>query len=252
MNFKDRINKALSTGTNTHKMKDIDFISFFKDNRLHPLRDIIMSEKNNLDNFLDSIISNIQTPDIISVKKSNDHGYFNKLFIVCKRILIYLTIDLIALIKISSRAILIKNKKFGKPQGYYKINIVDKYNQYKMFVVPEEIIGLPGIGFVEGMACGSAYIGIRDPMYSDLGMIDTIHYIGYDGTLEDLIEKIKYYQEHNDVLEQIALNGYKFVKQNFNDEKVMQDFVEYIELKKATKKNDKNNSLLSSTISRNS
>ena len=42
-----------------------------------------------------------------------------------------------------------------------------------------------GIGFVEGMACGSAYIGLDDPMYKDIGLIPGKHYIIY-GTLEDL------------------------------------------------------------------
>ena len=54
-----------------------------------------------------------------------------------------------------------------------------------MFVVPEEANDLPGIGFVEGMACGSAYIGLDDGMYKDIGLIPRKHYITYDGTLED-------------------------------------------------------------------
>ena len=34
-----------------------------------------------------------------------------------------------------------------------KFDIIQEYNKYKMFVNPEEVIGLPGIGCVEGMAC---------------------------------------------------------------------------------------------------
>ena len=49
------------------------------------------------------------------------------------------------------------------------------------------------LGFVEGMACGSAYIGLDDPMYKDIGLIPGKHYITYDGTLEDLKSKIAYY-----------------------------------------------------------
>jgi hypothetical protein len=63
-----------------------------------------------------------------------------------------------------------------------KFNIDDEYNKYKMFINAEEVIGLPGIGFVEGMACGTAYIGLRPPMYEDIGMEDRVHYIGYDGS----------------------------------------------------------------------
>jgi spore maturation protein CgeB len=61
-------------------------------------------------------------------------------------------------------------------------------------------------------------------MYQDLGLVDGIHYIGYDGTLDDLIFKIRYYQKHEEELERIASNGYNFVIQNFNEEKVASDF----------------------------
>ena len=93
-----------------------------------------------------------------------------------------------------------------------------------MFVVPEEIIGLPGIGFVEGMSCGSAYIGLRDPMYQDLGLLDGIHYIGYDGTINDLISKITYYQNNEYELEKIAYNGYLFIKDKFQKDHVAKEF----------------------------
>jgi hypothetical protein len=70
-----------------------------------------------------------------------------------------------------------------------------------MFIVPEEISGLPGIGFVEGMKCGTAFIGKECKMYSDLGLINGINYIGYDGTIGDLINKIIYYQNSAEELE---------------------------------------------------
>ena len=40
---------------------------------------------------------------------------------------------------------------------YYKFDIVKLFNGYQMFVCPEEICDLPGIGFIEGMACGCLY-----------------------------------------------------------------------------------------------
>ena len=93
-----------------------------------------------------------------------------------------------------------------------------------MFVVPEEANDLPGIGFVEGMACGSAYIGLDDRMYKDIGLIPGKHYITYDGTLEDLKSKIIYYQKNNDELEAIALAGCNFVRKNFNGNSVAKKF----------------------------
>ena len=86
-----------------------------------------------------------------------------------------------------------------------------------MCIVGEEILGIPGIGFVEGMACGCAYIGQNKGYYEDYGMQEGVHYIGYDGTLEDLKAKIRYYQrpENQEELEQIAKTGYEFVRKNF-------------------------------------
>ena len=45
-----------------------------------------------------------------------------------------------------------------------------------------------------------------------------VHYIGYDGTLDDLKAKISYYQqpEHQEELETIAKTGCEFVRSHFN------------------------------------
>ena len=113
----------------------------------------------------------------------------------------------------------------AKQEKYFSYDIVELYNNYKMFVVPEEVSGLPGIGFVEGMMCGSAFIGLNDPMYTDIGLKDGVNYIGYDGTLDDLKCKITYYQKHQDELKIISNNGYNFMSQNFNKHKVAEKFV---------------------------
>lgn len=113
----------------------------------------------------------------------------------------------------------------AKQEKYFSYNIVDLYNNYKMFIVPEEISGLPGIGFVEGMKCGSAFIGLNDPMYTDLGLQDKVNFIGYDGTLNDLKLKIEYYQKHQIELEKIANNGYDFVTINFSKKNVTETFL---------------------------
>ena len=95
--------------------------------------------------------------------------------------------------------------------------MVEKFNEYKMHLVGEEILGVPGIGFVEGMACGSAYIGLDSPMYRDYGLIPGVHYIAYDGTKEGLRQTVEYWQrpENQEELEQIAKTGCEFVRKNF-------------------------------------
>jgi len=113
-----------------------------------------------------------------------------------------------------------KNILTDKQKNYFSFDIVEKYNEYKMFIVPEEISGLPGIGFVEGIKCGAAFIGKESKMYADFGLISGVNYIGYDGTLEDLIEKISYYQSATKELEKIALSGYNLIQTEFTKEKI--------------------------------
>jgi glycosyltransferase involved in cell wall biosynthesis len=154
------------------------------------------------------MINNMQIIESEVYKKS----LFSKLILL----------DLNNIFKIISRKT--AKNKIEKDSSYYKLDIVDKYNEYKMFVVPEEVIGFPGIGFVEGMACGCAYIGLDHDMYKDLGMIPGKHYITFDGTLNNLLSTIDYYQKNQNELELIANNGYNFINKKFNKETVFLDF----------------------------
>lgn len=123
------------------------------------------------------------------------------------------------------------NKFFvGHQKSYYSFNMVDKFNEYKMCIVGEEIMGIPGVGFVEGMACGCAYIGQNIGYYEDYGLKEGVHYIGYDGSLKDLRYKIEYYQQpdHQQELELIAKNGYEYVHKNFNGEKIAKRLLEQL------------------------
>ena len=122
-----------------------------------------------------------------------------------------------------------KYQQINYSYPYPNKSIVEIFNMYKMFIVPEEIVGLPGVSYVEGMACGSAFIGLDDAIYTDIGLIDRINYIAYNGSMEDLIIKIDYYQNHPKELEQIANNGYEFVRNNLNKEKIIGDFMTKVE-----------------------
>jgi hypothetical protein len=90
------------------------------------------------------------------------------------------------------------------------------------------VCGLPGIGFVEGMACGSAYFGLDDPMYRDIGMVPGIHYVAYDGSMEGLLDKISFYQKHTVELEAIAEKGYRFVCERLAPDQVYGAFLERV------------------------
>ena len=115
----------------------------------------------------------------------------------------------------------------GQQKKYFSFNMVEKFNDFKLCLVGEEILGVPGIGFVEGMSCGCAYIGQNLGYYEDYGMQEGVHYIGYDGTLEDLKAKINYYQqpENQDELERIANAGYEFAQKYFRGDFVAKELL---------------------------
>ena len=116
----------------------------------------------------------------------------------------------------------------GQQKKYFSFNMVEKFNDFKMCLVGEEILGVPGIGFVEGMSCGCAYIGQKLGYYEDYGMQEGIHYIGYDGTLEDLKAKITYYQQpqNQEELERIANAGYEFAQKHFRGDFVAKELLD--------------------------
>lgn len=197
--FKDRIRKLVATGSITYKMTDPDFINFFHTDELQPLRRQIYERAHEYRNEIDSTISDLNASRVTGKVKQD---------FILRRVL---------------------RRFMPHPQhAYYKKNIVDVYNSYMMFAVPEEVCDLPAIGVVEGMACGCAYFGLDNPMYRDLGMEPGVHYVAYDGTLDGLAEKIRFYQqpEQQDYLEQIAARGCELVNEKFRSESVYKDFVQ--------------------------
>lgn len=193
--FAERQNKAVSVGTITY-MHNIT--PYYGDPCAQPARKQIKENAAELTGYLDCFNSDYMEDDDLKKITPNDM-FITKMY---KRIY----------------------NKFhsGRQKKYYSFNMVDKFNDYKMCIVGEEIMGIPGVGFVEGMACGCAYIGQTIGYYEDYGMKEGIHYIGYDGTLEDLKAKIAYYQmpEHQAELEQIAKTGCEYVREHFNGEAV--------------------------------
>lgn len=188
--FNERQNKAVSVGTITYQNY---LIKYYGKDCLQPARKQVYDHAKELTGLVDCFNSDY-LEDVKARASASDKG----LTAVLKRL----------------------NDKFslGHQKKYYSFNMVEKFNDYKMCVVGEEVTGLPGIGFVEGMACGCAYIGQTIGYYEDYGMKEGVHYIGYDGTLDDLKAKISYYQqpEHQQELEAIATAGCEFVRSHFN------------------------------------
>lgn len=195
--FKDRQNKCFSTGTITYKHHP-EFIETYGNPCDQPARKQIMDNKESLENFCDCYNSDYL--EDTTMKKYNPSDNF---FIHYFKVFYNLT-------------------HAGHQKKYFSFNMVDKFNDYKMCLIGEEILGVPGIGFVEGMACGTAYIGLNNGTYEDYGMKESVHYIGYDGSLSDLITKIQFYQkkENQNKLESIAKAGKDFAMSNFRGNEV--------------------------------
>jgi glycosyltransferase involved in cell wall biosynthesis len=207
-NFSERKNRCLALGTLIIS-KEIDesikdHFDFFQINTFHLMRKKLFENKIQLEDFVDCLI-NFHNEKIIEI--TNKSKFYKKYNIF--RIIYNLFF-------------------MSEGKEYHNMDIVEKYNEYKMFISPEENVGLPSVNFVEGMACGCAYIGLDHSMYTDAGMIDKKHYIAYNGTMEDLKNKISYYQSHQDELDEIATNGYNLAKNRFSKERVQNDFWAYL------------------------
>jgi hypothetical protein len=209
--FADRNNKAVATGTLSF-VGDSAYVEYFGDGVLQALRKTILDNIVMLSKFVDSEISSIRS------ERVKDYVRWRNIWRRAGRFFINTTKDIVFF----TRIILKSHNTLQGDRIYYRKNIVDIYNSYRMFICPEESTGLPGIGFVEGIACGAAYIGLKASMYEDIGMVSGIHYIGHDGTLEDIVAKIKYYQNNLSELEMIAEAGRRLIE-SIDHEKLLKD-----------------------------
>lgn len=203
--FRVRIPKLVVTGTITYKMTDSDFLNYFEQDELQPLRRAIYEQASVYQDEVLCLVSDLN-------KYRDATSKTRKSFI---------------------SSLIMHFKKAPVQSRYYKKDIVSIYNEHMMFAVPEEICDLPAIGFVEGIACGSVYFGLDSSMYRDIGLIPGTHYVAYDGTVQGLIAKVRYYQANITELERIAENGYEFVLRELAPNKVYKDFFTSLESKVA-------------------
>lgn len=200
--FEERKNLVFSTGTITY-IKHPDFLNVYGDPCYQPIRRYILDHQEELKGKIDCYNSNYKED---ANKKMEAKRKDNKI---------------VRLIKSGYSKLFASQQK-----SYYSFNMVEKFNEYKMCIIGEEVFNVPGIGFTEGMACGCAYIGQRG-LYEDYGMREGVHYIGYDGTIENLMEVINHYMspENQEELKAIADNGYQFVTENFKGEVVAKKLI---------------------------
>lgn len=204
--FAERENRCFSTGTITYKLHP-EFMEVYDTTCDQPTRKQILANKDALEPLV-ACYNSDYLEDADQKKYEPTDSFFTHY-----------------------RKVLYNLRHTGQQKKYFSFNMVDKFNDFKMCLVGEEILGIPGIGFVEGMACGCAYIGQNLGYYEDYGMQEGVHYIGYDGTLDDLKSKIKYYQqsEHQEELERIANAGYEFAHTHFRGDIVAKELLEKLQ-----------------------
>lgn len=220
--FSKRKNMAFATGTITYKTHE-EFLSTYGDPCDQPSRKQIKDNPEYFKNTIYCTSSDYLEDNPGKEYKDTD----NKLVRLYKKVY--------------------NRTHVGKQKKYYSFDMVEAFNSYKMCIVGEEILGIPGIGFVEGMACGCAYLGADSPAYRDWGLVPGIHYIAYDGSKEDLRMKIEYYQmdEHQAELERIAKTGCEYVRTHFNGDVAAENLMKQLEeqqriwMKQRGKKNDR-------------
>lgn len=180
----ERVNKMVVTGSITYKMRDPAFVDFFQTQELQPMRRKLFEAAARYTSEMDCLVS-----DLDATRATNRPSRLQR-----------------------ARALVRRLAGQRAQAEYYRRDIVETYNTYAMFAVPEEVCGLPAIGFVEGMACGSAYVGLDAPMYRGLGMVPGVHYIAYDGSIDDLMSQVQYHQQHPERTQAIAEAGRNFAQ----------------------------------------
>lgn len=203
--FDSRKNRALATGTIAPGSESIE--RFFHNANLQPMRKTIFEKQNELSDVIDSYIAEMIDDNEIQGKRDTRSKFQRKLDRKLRSLnhaFRYVASVTCSYLKINRfRPLESRNITY---------DIVERLNAYKMCVVPEEIIDLPGISSWEAMACGTVFIGKDDPMYTDLGMIDGENYIAYDGTLEGLGKTLRHWCSKNNELRDIAESGQAFAR----------------------------------------
>jgi len=101
----------------------------------------------------------------------------------------------------------------------FTYDLVQKFNQYRMFVSCESIFHFPPAKFFEGPACGAALICADTGCNKEYGFKEGINCIMYEEyNIQNFIDKVKYYQKHSSKLLEIQKNGHSYVTSRFSHE----------------------------------
>jgi glycosyltransferase involved in cell wall biosynthesis len=189
----ERIPKAIATGAVTFKIDDNDFINFFGTDILQPERKYLLENAGN-NNHIHLSISEF--------KNFKNHGLIKTLILNFMNYLYAF----------------VHRKSSFDTKPFYSLDLPKFYNQFEFVVCPAEIIGLPGIGAFEAMASGAILISNDNDLYSDYGLKENLNYISYNGTIDDLVYKIKSLLNDEDQIEILRKNSLQIINDNMRTE----------------------------------
>lgn len=96
--------------------------------------------------------------------------------------------------------------RFPNPekQKDFSYDAVSVLNEYKMFINDAGVSNFPPARTFEGIACGCVMVAEDNEIYTDLGFIPDVNYISFEKeNYHQMHDKIKYYMEHTEKLNDI-------------------------------------------------
>lgn len=109
-----------------------------------------------------------------------------------------------------------KQASVANQKNYFKLNIVDFYNEHKFAFIGEEITGGVPIGALEAMSCGCVLICKSQSLLGH-DLIAGTHYIAYEDDILHAISLLKTQDE--DKYREISINAQKYIQMKFSEYK---------------------------------
>jgi len=115
-------------------------------------------------------------------------------------------------------------------KGVYYNDYVRSINEAKIFVNSNSKYRSINMKYTEVLACGTLFLTDKPTQFEEHGFEDKVHMVLYN-TISDMKMKIRYYLEHEEEREQIALTGMKFVRENYSNKVIVKQLVDTVRRK---------------------
>lgn len=112
----------------------------------------------------------------------------------------------------------------------FQYDLVEKFNEYRMFIADESIFNFPPAKYFEGPACGCVLLCADHDCNREFGFKDSENCIMYEvGNIDNLLDKVLYYMKNEDNLFGIQQRGTTFVRSSFSHKQVATNLYKTIE-----------------------